>query len=135
MNPRWTHHRRTRFWVTVLLLPALVWRVLVPPGFMPGTGANHLPTLQMCHGAGPLPAAAGSNHERAPEAPSHGAGHETTCVFAAAGTVAPPPAALAVLDGAAAPEAMPPVGEPGVLPRAHDRAHPARAPPAGTRHA
>lgn len=133
MNPRWIRHRRTRFWVTVLLLPALVWRVLVPPGFMPATGANHLPTMQMCHGAGPLPAGADSTPERVPHAPGHGAGHETTCVFAAAGNVAPPPAVLAVLHAAATPDAAPQVVEFAIHLRAHDRAHPARAPPANLR--
>jgi hypothetical protein len=54
-NARWTQSRRTHLWVTLLLLPALACRMLVPPGFMPGTGADHAPTMQMCRGAGPLP--------------------------------------------------------------------------------
>ena len=63
MNVRWTHSRRTHLWVALLLLPALACRMLVPPGFMPGTDANHVPTMQMCHGAGPLPQGAQSPAE------------------------------------------------------------------------
>ena len=56
MHIRCIQNRSTRLLVGLLLVPALALRVLVPPGFMPGTGAGDAPTMQMCHGAGPLPA-------------------------------------------------------------------------------
>ena len=57
MQAPWFQKRKTRLLVGLLLLPALAARMLVPPGFMPGTGADGAPTMQMCHGAGPLPTA------------------------------------------------------------------------------
>jgi hypothetical protein len=53
MRVPWLRRRKTCLLVGLLLLPALAARLLVPPGFMPGTGADGAPTMQMCHGAGP----------------------------------------------------------------------------------
>ena len=74
-----------RTWVTLLVLPALAFRLLIPAGFMPGVGAGFTITMQMCHGAGPLPTPAG--HDPGQPQPRH----DSPCVFAAAGMVAPPP--------------------------------------------
>jgi len=129
MNARWTQSRRTHLWVTLLLLPALACRLLVPPGFMPGTGANHAPTMQMCHGAGPLPQGTQSPAKGDGQRPGNPAHHEAPCVFAAAGTAAPPPITLPMLDGPAAPEAVASLPEPAVVFRTQHRAHSPRAPP------
>jgi len=103
--------------------------MLVPPGFMPGTDANHVPTMQMCHGAGPLPQATQSSAGRDGPGPGNPAHHEAPCVFAAAGTAAPPPITLPILDGAAALEIVPAQPEPAVVYRTQHRAHSPRAPP------
>ena len=120
MFPSWMHRRSVRQLVWLLLVPALALRVLVPPGFMPGSGDGHGLTMQMCHGAGPLPAPTG--HDPQPR-------HDSPCVFAAAGTVAPPPV-LALVTAAivqACVETAPPVSS--ACHRAPARAHLARAPP------
>ncbi len=89
--------RKTRLLVGLLLVPALALRVLVPQGFMPGTGAGDAPTMQMCHGAGPLPAATQPVPGGDDPAPGQGQHHEAPCVFAAAGSAAPPPVAALAL--------------------------------------
>ena len=129
MHARWTQSRRTRLWVALLLLPALACRVLVPPGFMPGTGADHTLTMQMCHGAGPLPQGAQSPAGDDGQAPGSRDQHNSPCVFAAAGTVAPPPVTLPVLEGPATAEAVPPPSEPVLVHRTQHRAQLPRAPP------
>lgn len=95
MQARWIRKRTTHLLVGLLLLPALAARMLVPPGFMPGTGADDAPTMQMCHGAGPLPAPALQTPMPIGDDPAPGRGrhHEPPCVFAAAGSAAPPPVA------------------------------------------
>lgn len=83
--------RKTRLLIGLLLMPALALTLLVPRGFMPGIGAAGTPTIQMCHGAGPLPG---------DEVPSPGQGQHpaSPCIFAAAGATAPPPAPLLALE-------------------------------------
>jgi hypothetical protein len=131
VNARWTSSARTRFWVTLLLLPALAGRMLVPPGFMPGTAADDAPTMQMCHGAGRLPQGAQSPVGGDGDGSGDPAHHESPCVFAAAGTAAPPPITLTVLYGPAPPDVVPSQPEPtAVHATHHHRAHPPRAPPA-----
>ena len=129
MNARWTQSRRTHLWVTLLLLPALACRMLVPPGFMPGTGADHAPTMQMCHGAGPLPQGVQSPAGGDGQTPGNRKQHEAPCVFAAAGTAAPPPFTLPILDGPATPDAVPSQPETAVFQRPQHRANAPRAPP------
>lgn len=129
MNARWTQSRRTHLWVTLLLLPALACRMLVPPGFMPGTGADHAPTMQMCHGAGPLPQGVQSPAGGDGQTPGNPTHHEAPCVFAAAGTAAPPPITLPTLDGPATPDAVPSQPETAVFQRPQHRANAPRAPP------
>lgn len=133
MQSRWTQGRRTHLWVTLLLLPALLSRVLVPAGFMPGTGADDTPTMRMCHGAGPLPQLAQSPAGDDGQAPGNRGHHEAPCVFAAAGTVAPPPITLPILDGVALPVAVAAQPEAAVVHRVQHRAHSPRAPPAPVR--
>lgn len=117
--------------VGLFLLPALVLRVLVPPGFMPGTGADDAPTMQMCHGAGPLPAATqpvpGSDDPAPRPRSPH---HESPCVFAAAGAVAPPTPAALVLDAFRVTDVSGPTPDIVLVQKALHRAQAARAPPA-----
>jgi hypothetical protein len=104
--------------------------MLVPPGFMPGTAADHAPTMQMCHGAGPLPQGTQSPAKGDRQQPGNPAHHEAPCVFAAAGTGAPPTLSLPVLDGPATPDAIPSQSESVVVHQTLRRANPPRAPPA-----
>ena len=130
MQARWLHERKTRLLVGLLLLPALAARLMVPQGFMPGTGADDAPTMQMCHGAGPLPAATHPLPTGNDPAPTQGEHHEAPCVFAAAGTAAPPPVPTVVLGAAPAPDPGLPQPEFSFVQRAIHRAQSARAPPA-----
>ena len=130
MRVPWLRRRKTCLLVGLLLLPALAARMLVPPGFMPGTGADGAPSIQMCHGAGPLPSAAQPADSHDGQAPSDRAPHEAPCVFAAAGSAAPPPVAAVVHDTPQAPDAEPPTPESIIVQRALHRAQAARAPPA-----
>lgn len=132
MDAAWPRRRRTRLWVVLLLLPALAGRFLVPPGFMPGSSVGHAPTMQMCHGAGALPAGRDS-----PPAPTDNDGREpgqhSTCVFAATGTAAPPPVVVPVLDGPGTPEAEPSPPPPFVAQATLHRPYSPRAPPSPSR--
>jgi hypothetical protein len=122
--------RKTRLLVGLLLLPALAFRVLIPPGFMPGTGSDDAPTMQMCHGAGPLPTVGESNRSSDGQAPNGHTQHEAPCVFAAVGSSAPPPPvalAICVLQVADAVSAAPAIV---VVQKTLHRAQAARAPPA-----
>jgi hypothetical protein len=122
--------RRPRLLATAILLPALAFRLLVPAGFMPVAGEGFTLGVQMCHGAGPLPSATQpvpSGNEPAPGQERH---DESPCVFAAAGSAAPPPApalAAAVQDATD-------LGTPALdfvsVQKALHRAQAARAPPA-----
>ena len=126
MSVRWIRRRGLRQLVWLLLVPALALRLLVPPGFMPGTDAGHGLTMQMCHGTGPLPTPTG--HDPGQPQPRH----DSPCVFAAAGTAAPPPMLALAATGTAHAivEQAPPVSP--IFHRAPPRAHAARAPPGST---
>ena len=130
MQARWLQTRNTRLLVGLLLLPALAARLMVPQGFMPGTGADDAPTMQMCHGTGPLPAATHPLPAGDDPAPTQGEHHEAPCVFAVAGTTAPPPVPTVVLGAAPAPDLGLPQPEFSFVQRAIHRAQSARAPPA-----
>jgi hypothetical protein len=129
MHVRCIRSRSARLVVGLVLLPALVLRVLVPPGFMPGTGANDAPTMQMCHGAGPLPAATqpvpGGEHP----APEQGQHHQAPCVFAAAGAVATPTPFALALDAPLVSVISALASDFFVIQKALHRAQAARAPP------
>jgi hypothetical protein len=129
MRVPWLRRRKTCLLVGLLLLPALAVRMLVPQGFMPGTGADGAPSIQMCHGAGPLPGAARPATPDNGHTPGDRAHHEPPCVFAAAGSAAPPPVVAFVHGTPQAPDAGPPTPESIIVQRALYRAHPARAPP------
>jgi hypothetical protein len=129
MRDRWFQKRSTRLLAGLILLPALAFRVMVPPGFMPGAGDG--PTMQMCHGAGPLPAATQPVPSGDGPAPDPSPHHEAPCVFAAAGSAAPPPVASVALIAVRAVGADPSPPEFTFVQRAHHRSQAARAPPAG----
>ena len=122
--------RKTRLLVGLLLVPALALRVLVPQGFMPGTGAGDAPTMQMCHGAGPLPASTQPLPDGSDPSPSQGQHHESPCVFAAAGSAAPPPAVALALDAPRFHDVGPLTADFVFVQKALHRAQAARAPPA-----
>jgi len=131
MRVPWLRRRKTCLLVALLLLPALAARMLVPPGFMPGTGADGAPSIQMCHGAGPLPASTQPVPAGDDPAPDRGPHHEAPCVFAAAGSAAPPPVVSVAL---VAPQAVDADASPPAITffqRALHRPQAARAPPAG----
>lgn len=122
--------RSTRLLVGLLLVPALALRMLVPPGFMPGTSAHDAPTMQMCHGAGPVPAATQPVPGEVPPAQGKGQHHESPCVFAAAGFAAPPPIAALTLHAPQLGDDVAPAPEFAFVEKTQHRAQAARAPPA-----
>jgi hypothetical protein len=87
--------------------------------------------MQMCHGAGPLPAPTSPLPAGPDPAPEQGKHHESPCAFAAAGSTAPPPAAAVSLGTAQATDAGPSTPVLVFVPRTFHRAQAARAPPAG----
>lgn len=129
MDIRWTQRRTVRRLVWLLLLPALACRIVMPSGFMPGSGAGHEFTVQMCHGAGPLPMGTSPDGPNRSRGPGDGTHHESPCVFAAVGSAAPPPVVLAMAAGIALPVAQPLIQETVVVRRTAYGAHQARAPP------
>jgi hypothetical protein len=135
MRGRWLEKRSTRLLVGLFLLPALALRVLVPPGFMPGTGDDDAPTMQMCHGAGPLPASTHPMPGGDDPAPEQGQHHEAPCVFAAAGSTAPPPVVSVGLVATQAVDVDRSPAELTFFQRSLHRTQAARAPPAGVLHA
>jgi hypothetical protein len=130
MQANGLRNRKTRLLVGLLLVPALALRVLVPQGFMPGTGAGDAPTMQMCHGSGPLPAATQPLPDGDDPAPGQGQHHEAPCVFAATGSAAPPPVVALALDAPQASDDGPLAPEPVFAQKSQHRAQAARAPPA-----
>lgn len=115
--------------VGLMLLPGLALRLLMPPGFMPGGPADGGHFIKMCHGAGPVPTAVHAPPDRGVPGPGQHAHHEAPCIFAAAGSVAPPSVALVAAGPVAAVEHLPPAPPASFEQRAIDRAHRARAPP------
>jgi hypothetical protein len=93
-------HRR---WLTLLALPALLFRALVPAGFMPLVDATGSMTLGLCPGSVPAQAehhAAHAGHHAVHSRHDHssgsddpaGAHHHAPCLFAASAGGAPAPA-------------------------------------------
>ena len=120
--------RPVRRLVGLLLLPGLALRLLMPAGFMPGGAGDGGHLIQMCHGAGPVPMATHGPPDGSTP-PSQRTHHEAPCIFAAAGSVAPPFAAIAVVAPAVAADNLPPAPCSSFEQRTSVRAHRARAPP------
>jgi hypothetical protein len=125
--------RRRRLWLAVLVLPALVFRAVVPFGFMPVVEGGGV-TIGFCPGEGTLPpgiAAAHHSHAQplhhhAAATPGGAAGdpadpgpatHDAPCLFAASAAPAFAPAFLALavpvvrlarIERSAATEVFPP---------------------------
>jgi len=122
--------RATRQWVTLLLLPALAFRLLVPEGFMPAFGDGAELTMQMCHGDGKSSVIVRLTQDGGEAPEGSQAGHSAPCVFAAAATVAPPAADFAVQDFIARLEHRQTPRAPAAAPvRPHHRPQSPRAPP------
>jgi hypothetical protein len=98
---------------------------------MPGTGAGDAPTMQMCHGAGPLPAPTHPTRDGDDRAPGKGQHHESPCVFAAAGSAAPPPVATVVLVASQPVDVDTQAPDRVFVQRTLHRTQAARAPPTG----
>ena len=82
--------------MTLLVLPALAFRLLIPAGFMPSVGDGFTITMQMCHGDGrsaELIRILGQE----PQPADRDAAHDAPCMFAASGTAAPLPVPADVL--------------------------------------
>lgn len=127
--------RTARGWVSLLLLPALALRLLVPEGFMPASGEAGALTMQMCHGdarsavvmrlVGDDGAARGD-----PGGSSGGeARHDSPCVFAASASTAPPVAPAISSTDPVAPVSAPALPATAPPTRPSHRCQAPRAPP------
>ena len=123
---------RLRGRVILLLLPLVVFRLLVPDGFMPRFGADHTVSMQMCHGDAQSAAAMRLLRDQ-PAFPApddrDAASHDAPCVFAASAGAAPVPLLPALPDAAATPDALPLPALVTPVPRVTHRIQSARAPP------
>ena len=112
------------------ILAALVFRALVPAGFMVGTGADHSLEVELCHGQGQFSTVVHYGDDGRPlDAPADPHRAKDRCPFALSALLAPPPviAAPAASSTAAALD-WPPVVRSVDLPE-RDRRPGARAPP------
>jgi hypothetical protein len=90
---------RKRFWLAELLLPAILFRALIPVGFMPAIDADGRIGVFFCPitvSAAPGTALAHHHGHGGGNAGSAGSGHhQLACPFAASTGLAPLPAVLA----------------------------------------
>lgn len=77
-----------RVWLGAVLALALVFKLLIPQGWMPGPDG----ALMLCPSGGPVVAMAGMHHG-GDHAPAHAPDHP--CAFAGAGLAATPPTPFA----------------------------------------
>jgi len=93
--------RQERLWIAGLLLPAILYRALIPAGFMPAIGSDGALRLQFCPGADRAAAdtrPVHAHHHGGASGDSGGAGHgQLLCPFAATAGPAPLPAMTALV--------------------------------------
>lgn len=78
---------RLKSWVVVsVMVPALVCRALIAPGFMPRTGDHFSVGLEICPGHS-APASPADHHTPAPDQTPH---PDHPCAFSMGGASAPP---------------------------------------------
>jgi hypothetical protein len=122
--------RRNRITSAVarLVLPALLLRLLVPAGFMPGVDEDDSLTMQMCHGNGSASLAlpGPGSTERGESSADHG----SRCLYAATSVTAPPPVATGAAPVAARHEAATRAPPASAALRSLHRPQAPRAPPA-----
>lgn len=122
------HRCLSRSPIIGLLMAALLFRALVPAGFMPAQAENGEIVMQLCSGFGTKSVVVDLGNGSA----THDSGSQlfehSPCGFAAAAMVAPPPS---IADFAtAAPDSLTTRGHPGSVTVASiTRAHSPRAPP------
>jgi hypothetical protein len=94
VSARNTHVRSRQQFLTGLLLVALVFRALVPAGFMPAFGTKGAGvTMQVCPLHMPSMGGEAARDGHAPAPPSGQRVHDgSICAFAASAVSAPPPA-------------------------------------------
>jgi hypothetical protein len=116
----------------MLIVPGLLLRAAVPPGFMPAVSHGTTVTMEVCPGHATLPNPSLGASGPAGSPPDHGkSGHHTApCVFAAAAGAAPLPSVAAF--AALADTFLTPIPTRYEAPtwRIDLRAHSPRAPPA-----
>jgi len=121
--------------ITILLLPALLLRSLIPFGFMPMADAGGV-SIGLCPGEGPMPAAMGAAahaqhmHHSAHHDGAHSGSHQAPCLFAASAspTFAPALPALPASVSDATPCRLPDAAGSVTLPSIR-RAQSPRGPP------
>lgn len=93
--------RQKRLWIAGLLLPAILFRALIPAGFMPAIDSDGALRLQFCPGADLAVAdtrPAHAHHHHGSSGDSGTAGHgQLLCPFAAAAGPAPLPTLTALV--------------------------------------
>ncbi len=90
--------RKRQLWITLFALPALVFRLAIPAGFMLGVAADDSLSMEFCHGVGPALAQPDDNDSSLPTESSE---RHASCAFAASALYAPlPHVAALILAGA-----------------------------------
>ena len=122
-------HRSVRDQAVAFILAALVFRALVPAGFMFASGDGHSLTVTMCHGAESRPAVVHYDDDGRPVDGSSGQRASDLCPYAASALLAPPPALESARSIDTGPATAGPDPAAPLLPRERDRRPGARAPP------
>jgi len=122
------HRCLSRTPIIGLLMAALLFRALVPAGFMPAHAENGEIVMQLCSGfstkAVVVDLGTGSGTHDSNQLFEH-----SPCGFTAAGISAPPPS-VAVFAATSTPDSLPTHGDSGsVIVASITRAHSPRAPP------
>jgi hypothetical protein len=98
-------HASIRDDAIALVLVAMVFRALIPSGFMLGGGHGTTLTVEFCSGAGSHPLIVHYGDDGRPAGPTQHHGQDGHCPFAASALLAPPPMIVAAV--AVGPVAVP----------------------------
>jgi len=122
-------HLRIRELSLAWVLPALVFRAMVPAGFMLGAGADGTLTVELCTATGYQTVVVHYGDQGQPDdPPSHGTSH-ADCPFAASALLAPAPTIATAAAGFSVDPSPLPALRVESLPDERDRRPGARAPP------
>jgi hypothetical protein len=123
------HRCLSRTPIIGLLMAALLFRALVPAGFMPAQAENGEIVMQLCSGFSTKSVVVDMGTGSATHDGSRALFDHTPCGFTAAGMAAPPPSVV-VFAATSTPAALTARGDSGaVIVASITRAHSPRAPP------
>ncbi|MBS1199958.1 MAG: hypothetical protein H6R27_636 [Proteobacteria bacterium] len=122
-------HRSVRDQAVAFILAALVFRALVPAGFMFASGDGASLTVRLCHGAESRLTVVHYDDDGRPVDGRSDHDASGLCPYAASALLAPPPAIDVARSTDTGPATLGPDPAEPLLPRDHARRPGARAPP------